>query len=192
MDNSDCRSKNATNKILAFVLTAAIVINGRIMPVSASETSTPEASNALIEVINPLKPPFILPDLRTNQAPDEKPKERKVVSTALRSVSAYNAGDVRQCDSDPCRAANGENICLALELGYKRCAANFVPFGTVLEIDGYGECLVTDRMNPRFNGAVDIAMKYNELDKAKQWGRRRLTVKIVKYVSPDAELAVNK
>lgn len=116
---------------------------------------------------------------------------KKIVkSNTVRAISAYNAGDVNQCDGDPCTAANGENICEALEKGYKRCAANFVPFGTILEIEGYGECMVVDRMNSRYPNNVDIAMKYSEKKAALAFGRRNLNVKIISVIKTDTELAL--
>ncbi|MEI6378029.1 MAG: hypothetical protein WCO55_00050 [Candidatus Falkowbacteria bacterium] len=115
-------------------------------------------------------------------ATEQQPEIKRIkVSSAKRSVSAYNVGDPYQTDADACTTANGENACLALELGYSRCAANFVPFGTILNIEGYGECMVTDRMNTRYPTSVDIAMKKEDKAKAMQWGRRTVTVEIIKY-----------
>lgn len=98
---------------------------------------------------------------------------------SLREVTAYNVGDPAQNYGDPCQSANGENICDALDAGLKRCAANFVPFGTKLLIAGYGTCTVTDRMNRRYRNRVDIAMKKNEKEKALQFGLKKLKVKVV-------------
>ena len=103
-----------------------------------------------------------------------------VKSQTYRVVTAYNVGDVNQCDSDPCIDAANTNICKALEKGERRCAANFVPKWTVLEIDGYGQCVVTDRTNRRYRNRVDIAMKKHEYKKALTWGRKTLMVKILK------------
>jgi len=97
----------------------------------------------------------------------------------LLEVTAYNVGDAVQNYGDPCQSANGENICAALDSGLKRCAANFVPFGTKLHIAGYGECTVTDRMNRRYNYRVDIAMKINEKRKAVRFGLKRLMITIL-------------
>ncbi len=95
-------------------------------------------------------------------APVSKKEEKKaevktyeVIEETIREITAYNVGDINQTDSTPCTSANGENICLAVGLGYKRCAANFVNLGTRLYIEKFGECLVTDRMNPRFENRVD-------------------------------------
>jgi 3D (Asp-Asp-Asp) domain-containing protein len=111
--------------------------------------------------------------------------EEKIIikSLGIKGISAYNVGDVNQTDGSPCTAANGENICLALELGYKRCAANFVPFGTILEVSGFGQCMVTDRMNSRYQNHVDIAFKATEKKEALQLGRRKLEVKIIKKLA---------
>ena len=102
------------------------------------------------------------------------------VRASTREVTAYNVGDPKQNHGDPCIAANGENICAALNLGFKRCAANFVPFGTQLSIDNYGVCTVTDRMNRRYKDRVDIAMKVTEKDKALQFGVKKLKVTILR------------
>lgn len=97
----------------------------------------------------------------------------------VREVTAYNVGDPLQTNGDPCIAANGEDICAALEAGMKRCAANFVPFGTRLEITHVGVCTVTDRMHRRYRSRVDIAMNPDEKEKALQFGIRKLRVKIL-------------
>jgi 3D (Asp-Asp-Asp) domain-containing protein len=107
-------------------------------------------------------------------------KNYHTVSETVRYVTAYNVGDPKQNYGDPCISANGENICKALALGAKRCAANFVPFGTELFIQAYGICVVTDRTNSRYRNRVDIAMKTYELRKAKQFGKKKLYVKILK------------
>jgi len=97
----------------------------------------------------------------------------------LLEVTAYNVGDVMQNSGDPCQSANGENICDALDSGLKRCAANFVPFGTRLHIAGFGVCTVTDRMNRRYHHRVDIAMKINEKSRAIRFGVKRLMITIL-------------
>jgi 3D (Asp-Asp-Asp) domain-containing protein len=102
------------------------------------------------------------------------------VRSSIREVTAYNVGDPKQNHGNPCISANGENICAALNLGFKRCAANFVPFGTQLYIDHNGVCTVTDRMNRRYRNRVDIAMKMTDKDKALQFGLKKLNVTILK------------
>jgi 3D (Asp-Asp-Asp) domain-containing protein len=103
-----------------------------------------------------------------------------VVSETIRIVTAYNAGDPDQNHGNPCISASGENLCKALSTGKKRCAANFVPLGTKLYIEKYGIFVVTDRTNRRYRNRVDIAMKLDEIHKAKQFGKQKLNVKILR------------
>jgi len=91
-------------------------------------------------------------------------------------VSAYNAGDPNQTDDSPCISANGEDICKAIAKGFKRCAANQFPLGTLLKIENYGECLVVDRTAERFSHRIDIAMAKNEKARALNFGVQRLNV----------------
>ena len=102
------------------------------------------------------------------------------VRASIREVTAYNVGDPKQNHGNPCISANGENICAALNSGFRRCAANFVPFGTQLYIADYGVCTVTDRMNRRYRSRVDIAMKVTEKEKALQFGLKKLKVSILR------------
>jgi 3D (Asp-Asp-Asp) domain-containing protein len=106
-------------------------------------------------------------------------EEKFTLANGLREVTAYNVGDPDQNYGDPCESANGEDICAALDTGSKRCAANFVPFGTLLYIAHYGVCTVTDRMNKRYTDRVDIAMKKNEKKKALRFGLKRLKVTVL-------------
>ena len=109
---------------------------------------------------------------------DKHPQDLFPFNT-VREVTAYNVGDPDQTNGDPCIAASGEDICAALEAGMKRCAANFVPFGTRLEINRVGVCTVTDRMHHRYSSRVDIAMNPDEKAKALKFGIQKLRVKIL-------------
>ena len=108
-----------------------------------------------------------------------KKDSNNAVDEHIREVTAYNVGDPKQNYGNPCISANGENICAALNKGLRRCAANFVPFGTKLSIERFGFCTVTDRMNKRYKNRVDIAMKPNEKQRALRFGLKRLKVKII-------------
>ncbi len=103
-----------------------------------------------------------------------------VVSETIREVTAYNAGDPSQTSGDPCESANGENICAMLNAGRKRCAANFVPLGSMIKIAKFGVCKVTDRMNRRYKNRVDIAMRKHEKKKALKFGLQKLNVQILR------------
>lgn len=105
----------------------------------------------------------------SGQLPISKDKEYYIIYA---NVTAYNT-TVGQCDSSPCIAASGENIC-----GKEDAVAcpRSIPFGTWISIDNrFYRC--TDRTNIRFSDRFDI--NYNlDIQGAKQWGIRYLPVKI--------------
>src|SRR6056297_1692576 len=83
------------------------------------------------------------------------------------SVSAYNLGDVNQTDDSPCIGAWGDNLCSLLAIGKQTCANNHYPKGTILDIEGYGTCVVMDRMNSRYGKYdVDIAFPKDQKQEA--------------------------
>ena len=96
----------------------------------------------------------------------------------VREVTAYNVGVRDQTSDDPCIGATGQNLCRLVARGEKVCAANFVAPETILNIEGYGECVVLDRMNRRFPHRVDIAMKTDEVEKALEFGLQWLRVRV--------------
>ncbi len=89
-------------------------------------------------------------------------------------VTAYNSV-VWQTDSTPCIGAQGSDICAHLEAGSNTCAANFVPLGTVLEVEGLGTCVVRDRMNARYLYRVDWYMG-EDVAAAKSFGIQYLDI----------------
>ena len=97
----------------------------------------------------------------------------------VREVSAYNVGVRGQTSDEPCIGATGENLCRLVARGLKVCAANFVAPETILNIEGYGECIVLDRMHRRFSHRVDIAMREDEVDRALEFGIQRRQVEVI-------------
>jgi 3D (Asp-Asp-Asp) domain-containing protein len=96
----------------------------------------------------------------------------------VREVTAYNVGVRGQTSGHPCLGATGQNLCRLVAQGLKICAANFVDPETILNIEGYGECVVLDRMNRRFAHRVDIAMRKDEVDRALEFGIQRRHVEV--------------
>ena len=96
----------------------------------------------------------------------------------VREVTAYNVGVRRQTSDEPCIGATGRNLCRLVARGFKVCAANFVDPETILHIEGYGECIVLDRMNRRYAHRVDIAMRENEVDRAIEFGVQQRYVEV--------------
>ena len=99
-----------------------VVSNGEKVLLSFAEFSTRILIATLIVAVssvahaNDIDPPPLV----------YKNQRYVVESETIRVVTAYNAGDPAQTDDSPCISASGEDLCAALELGQKRCAANFV------------------------------------------------------------------
>lgn len=108
------------------------------------------------------------------------------VRPAYRIVTAYSS-EVGQTDASPCIAADGSDICKRAAAGETLCAANFVPFGTLLILDNQEEsdgedaivCVVADRMASRFPDRVDLY--FQNTDQAIAFGSKALYVR--EYVS---------
>lgn len=86
--------------------------------------------------------------------------------------SAY-ASSPYQTDSTPCITAAGTRVRQGI------VASNFLPLGTILEINGE-RYIVEDRMNPRYQGRfVDIWFPSTET--ALAFGRQKLEATIIEY-----------
>ena len=127
-----------------------------------------------IDVTAPLTPGVGSGIMTVNQAGFVK----NSTSGLVREVTAYNVGMRGQTSDEPCIGATGKNLCRLVAKGLKICAANFVDPETILNIEGYGECVVLDRMNRRFAHRVDIAMRKDEVDRALEFGIQERYVEV--------------
>src|SRR3989344_2322877 len=75
-----------------------------------------------------------------------------------------------QTDGSPCLTASGTRVRRGT------VAANFLPLGTVLQIEG-GYFMVEDRMHPRYNRAIDIFKPSTA--EAREFGQQTLAITIV-------------
>jgi 3D (Asp-Asp-Asp) domain-containing protein len=95
-------------------------------------------------------------------------------------VTAYTSR-VQETDATPCISADGSDICKRYAEGERICATNDHPIGSMLFIQGLGNCIVRDRMNSRYTGTgrVDWYMGH-DLASARKWGIRTVAVAKVK------------
>lgn len=85
--------------------------------------------------------------------------------------SAYTS-HVAQTDASPCISADNTNVC-----EYNGCvvATNDYEFDTILEIEGFGDCIVKDRMNKRYTGKGNIDIYFGmDQSEALKFGRKQL------------------
>lgn len=122
--------------------------------------------------------PVVAVEPQAEQIPDPCGLETVVCDgEEAREVTAYTS-EISQTDGSPCISANGTNICEMWQDGINVCAANFVPFGTKLEVEGLGTCVVVDRMNRRFPETVDWYFGY-DTKTAIQFGRKTVEVRVL-------------
>lgn len=91
------------------------------------------------------------------------------------SMTAYTSR-VEETDSSPCISADGTNICK-----YDGCivASNDYPFDTLLVVEGFGECVVKDRMSSRYTGTGNMDMYFGKnLKGALRFGRQNLKIRV--------------
>ena len=98
-------------------------------------------------------------------------RELRVTATAFNSV-------VAQTDAQPTLTASGEHLrpglrALAVSSDLER---EGLRFGTRVEIDGYGEWVVLDRMAPRWRRKVDLYMGLDEAA-AERFGKRQVQIR---------------
>lgn len=135
----------------------------------------------LLGMSSRLDPPALrTPESGPEVIPAESPAgvAESPAAGVVREVTAYNVGVRGQTSGDPCIGATGQNLCHLVTRGLKICAANFVEPETVLHIEGYGECVVLDRMNRRYSHRVDIAMREDEIARAREFGIQRRQVEV--------------
>lgn len=112
------------------------------------------------------------------ESPCSLPKKDSKDLRFKATVTAYNSVP-EQTDGDPCIAADGSDICEALGRGERACAANCLPFGTRLEVPGFGTCVVRDRTASRYGSRIDIYFGgRDQIKTAKAWGKKELTLTV--------------
>lgn len=97
--------------------------------------------------------------------------ELRVSATAFNSV-------VAQTDAQPTLTASGEHLrpglrAIAVSPDLER---EGLTFGTRVEIDGYGEWVVLDRMASRWRRKIDLYMGVDEAA-ARRFGERNVTIR---------------
>lgn len=107
-------------------------------------------------------------------APPPAPRgeqELEVEATAFNSVEG-------QTDAQPRLTASGERLrpglrALAVSADLEQAG---LTFGTRVEIDGYGEWVVLDRMAPRWRRTIDLYLGDDEAA-AQHFGRRKVKIR---------------
>lgn len=165
------KNKKLKNRVIAWLIVGGI-LSGVIMSQSAKLNKSIAELTRIDERVE-----------NVEQELERTIEVVEVLSETIREVTAYNVGDPAQTDDSPCIGASNKNLCEKVAKGENICAANFVPFGTRLQItadNGWEfECVVEDRMNSRYSNRVDIAMSLDEKQRALQFGLQKLNVRVL-------------
>lgn len=110
-----------------------------------------------------------------------------------RSVVTMYTSRPEETDESPCIGANGQDVCVLWRNGQNICATNWADKGSVISVEGLGECLVTDKMNSRYHTEVDWYNGYDDdcldgydngdncpqLQEALEFGSKTLEIKLL-------------
>lgn len=111
---------------------------------------------------------------------EEEPVQESLAVKYSKSytITAYNSVPW-QTDSTPCISADGSDICKLREQGEMSCAAS-LPFGTKINVPGFGVCTVRDRLAPKYSYRIDLYFGgADQIQAAKEWGKRQVVVDIL-------------
>ena len=99
------------------------------------------------------------------------------------TFTAYSLS-VDETDDTPCIGAGNNNLCelrpILRENCQIICASRDLPLDTIVYIDGFGECVIKDRMNKRYAGTGRIDILMDTKQEALNFGIRTLNYVIVK------------
>ena len=118
--------------------------------------------------------------IATETATVEEPIQQSlaVKYTKKYTVTAYNSVPW-QTDSTPCVSADGSDICKLHEQGDLSCAAS-LPFGTKINVPGFGVCTVRDRLAPKYSYRIDLYFGgADKIQAAREWGKRQVDVDVL-------------
>lgn len=99
--------------------------------------------------------------------------------SGLTVFSTAYAPSPYQTDATPCITASGTKVRPGT------VAANFLPFGTLLQI-GDDVYIVEDRMNPRYPNSIDIF--FPSTSEALEFGSKKLDIVVIGYGEPGQPL----
>ncbi len=170
--------KNIIVLLIAIVTVTSIKVQTanamNLLPLVPTFTT---ASRAVYDVVK--ERGFVVPkDSVVTPEPEPVYQSLAVKYTRNATVTAYNSVPW-QTDSTPCIAADGSDICKLREQGEMSCASH-LPFGTKINIPGFGVCTVHDRLAERFAYRIDLYFGgADQIQAAKQWGKKNLTVEVL-------------
>lgn len=163
---------------IAFLVSGLSVLNGVIEYLKVIPSPSIVLSNPSVEVPKPLEfgdsSLVSVEDVEMDDI-EVKTSLESILRSKTATFTAYNTVE-GQTDLSPCIGADGTDLC-----EYDGCvvAQNGVPFGTKIEVEGFGICVVKDRKASRYDSSwIDICFKH-DVKGALAFGKKQLTYKII-------------
>ena len=117
--------------------------------------------------------PWSLSSYADTQKSNEPPNTPKPGEWQTRTVTAY-CPCVKCCGKSDGITASGKKAVEGLTV-----AANWLPLGTIVEIENVGTRKVMDRMSKKYPDRLDVF--FNSHEQAKKFGIKQLKVRVVSY-----------
>ena len=90
---------------------------------------------------------------------------------------------IDETDENPCMGAGNNNLCkLSKELKNKGqiiCASRDLPLDTIIYIEGFGECVIKDRMSKKYKGTNRVDILFGTKQEAINFGKQELKYVII-------------
>jgi 3D (Asp-Asp-Asp) domain-containing protein len=113
--------------------------------------------------------------VRHHSRPPRQPQPQiKGIEWQARECTAYNSVP-EQTDDSPCIASDGSDICRRRQKGECIIATNEFENGTLVLIEGIGQCTVADKTNRRYQHRIDVFMG-DDVTGAKNFGSKILNI----------------
>ena len=137
-----------------------------------SATNQPDSADMYDTVSGVVQDSFVSAIMSPDRQASAINRKTVVKREFYAEITGYSS-TVDQTDDSPFIAADGTHVYDGM------VAANFLPFGTRVKIDGFGEKVFTvhDRMNKRFSERMDIW--FSDRTPALKFGKRVLKVQIL-------------
>lgn len=164
----DLKSYNRRKSMLIVILTIfnIFILNGLIDNLQKMDFSEK------ITVVNAQTPI----EERKRQETQISAPEEVIEWDGIAEMSAYTSR-IEETDASPCIGADNTNIC---EFSGCAVATNDYPFGTKIEIEDLGICVVKDVMAKRYTGTGNMDVYFGmDLKGAKKFGRKNLNYRII-------------
>ena len=167
---------------LAILLSVPWQVGAQDVPSYLADESDASVRVEIVGVPTPLPPQTLWQKLQTFLGVRKSTVWKPDIGTKFTVNSSAYASSPYQTDSSPCITASGTRVRPGV------VASNFLPIGTVLDINGL-KFIVEDRMNPRYAGYF-LDIWFPSTSEALEFGRRKLEITVIAYADAGTDVRI--